>query len=90
MRWTVRSSFALGTSTRPRPASSRTPSHGAHVPSERFSGIAMMRPSSVVRRTQRVSSRIARSTPTTAMMGSSVYMWTTYRRIWARCSSATA
>jgi len=29
------------------------------------------------RRTKRRSRRMARSTPTTAMMGSSVYMWTT-------------
>ena len=77
MRWIVRSSLALGTSTSPRPASSKTPSHGAHVPSERFSGIAMIRPSSVVRRTQRDNNRSARSTPTTIMIGSSVYMWTT-------------
>ena len=74
MRWTVRKSLALGTSTRPRPANSSTPSHGAHVPSERFSGIAIMRPSSAVRRVQRRRRRMARSTPTTAMMGSSVYI----------------
>ena len=76
IRCTVRSSLAFGTKTRPRPASRMTPSHGAHVPSCRFSGMAMMSFSSVTRRIQAVNKRMARCTPTTPMMGSSVYMCT--------------
>ena len=76
MRWLVRSSLAFGTMTRPRPAQSRTPSHGAQVPRLRFSGMAMSRRTFRVSVCQTFSRRSARSTPTTPKMGSSVYMCT--------------
>ena len=75
-RSTVRNNLALGMSTMPNPASRRMPSQGTHVPKCRFSSMAMIKRSSVTRRIQALSSRIARCTPTTAKMGSSVYMCT--------------
>eukprot|EP00965_Chrysotila_dentata_P161184 5322855-Pleurochrysis_carterae.AAC.1 len=58
----------------PRDANSRAPSHRAQTPSVRFSGMAISRLRSVVsvRHTRRA--RNARSIPTTAMTGSSVYI----------------
>ena len=85
MRSIVRKSLALGMSTRPSPASSRTPSQGAHVPRWRFSWMAILSLISVTRRIQVDRRRSARSLPTTPKMGSSVYMCTTYSRV---CRSA--
>eukprot|EP00965_Chrysotila_dentata_P009433 307431-Pleurochrysis_carterae.AAC.1 len=45
--------------------------------------MAIRRPTSVVSARQTRSALSARSTPTTAMIGSSVYMWAKYRRCWA-------
>eukprot|EP00965_Chrysotila_dentata_P122012 4033068-Pleurochrysis_carterae.AAC.1 len=63
----------------PRAAKSRAPSHLAQTPRVRFSGMAIRRPTSVVSVRQALRALSARTTPTTSMIGSSVYMWAKYR-----------
>eukprot|EP00965_Chrysotila_dentata_P140247 4636671-Pleurochrysis_carterae.AAC.1 len=68
-------SLALGMTTTPSAAKSKAPSHRAHTPSVRFSGMAISRPTSFVSARHTRRARSARATPTTPMIGSSVYMW---------------
>eukprot|EP00965_Chrysotila_dentata_P046279 1538398-Pleurochrysis_carterae.AAC.1 len=70
----ARTSLALGMMTMPRAAKSRAPNHLAQTPKARFSGMAMRSPTSVVSVRQTRRALRARATPTTAMIGSSVYM----------------
>eukprot|EP00966_Prymnesium_polylepis_P013221 305153-Prymnesium_polylepis.2 len=70
----ARRSLSLGTTTTPSEAMISTPSHLHQVPRVRFSGIAIIRPMSLVNCRQMRNARRARSTPTTTKMGSSVYM----------------
>eukprot|EP00965_Chrysotila_dentata_P153286 5066235-Pleurochrysis_carterae.AAC.1 len=83
-------SLAFGMTTIPRVAKKRAPSQRAQTPSVRFSGIAMMRLRSVVSRRQTRNARSARCTPTTPMIGSSVYICAKYRRCCARCASGSS
>ena len=67
----ARSSLSRGMTTTPHETMSRTPSHRAHEPSVRFSGIAMMSRSSSVSCRHTLSARSALETPTTMKTGSS-------------------
>ena len=70
----ARSSLFLGMATRPIAARRYTPIHSTSPPSWRLSAPAIARFEPCVTRRHASSMRMARSTPTTADKGSSVYM----------------